>query len=137
HAAVRGGTITREYRALVAGKLETAREISTPIAHHQKNPRKMITGAGGRARSQPRPASTAVKPLSNHGKFTLVKVLPRTGSRHQIRIHLASIGHPIAGDALYGGPPIAGLAPDRFWLHLARLDLDSPASGRIRIDAPL
>jgi 23S rRNA pseudouridine1911/1915/1917 synthase len=136
-AAIRGGTIAREYRALVAGKLEAVQEIATPVAHHLKNPRKMVTGVGSRARSHPRPAFTQVQPVGYHGGFTLVKVLPRTGSRHQIRIHLASIGHPIAGDTLYGGPAIVGLAPDRFWLHLGRIDLDSPASGRIRIDAPL
>jgi 23S rRNA pseudouridine1911/1915/1917 synthase len=136
-AAIRGGAIEREYRALVAGKLDTPQEISTPIAHHLKNPRKMVTGAGRRARSHPRPAFSRVLPLSYRGGFTLVKVLPLTGNRHQIRIHLASIGHPIAGDMLYGGPAIAGLAPDRLWLHLTHLDLDSPAGGRIRVAAPL
>jgi 23S rRNA pseudouridine1911/1915/1917 synthase len=135
-AAIRNGAITREYRALVAGRIESVQEIATPVAHHLKNPRKMVTGAGSRARSHPRPAFSQVQPLGSHGGFSLVRVLPGTGSRHQIRVHLASIGHPIAGDTLYGGPAI-GLAPDRFWLHLARLDLNSPASGRIRIDAPL
>jgi len=135
--AIRGGAIAREYRALVTGKLDAAQEIATPIAHHQKNARKMVTGIESRARSHPRPAFTQVQPMGYHGGFTLLKVLPRTGSRHQIRIHLASIGHAIAGDRLYGGPTIAGLVPDRFWLHLARLDLVSPASGRNQIEAPI
>ena len=136
-AAIRGGAISREYRALVAGRLDAAQEIATPIAHHLKNPRKMVTGDGSRARSHPRPAFTQVQPIGYHGGFTLVRVLPKTGSRHQIRIHLASIGHPIAGDTLYGGPAITGLAPGRFWLHLACLELDSPASGRIQLQAPI
>ncbi|MGH7878254.1 MAG: RluA family pseudouridine synthase, partial [Candidatus Binataceae bacterium] len=52
-------------------------------------------------------------------------------------IHLASLGHPLAGDELYGGPPLEGLAPGRFWLHLAALELESPVAGRIRVEAPL
>ena len=62
---------------------------------------------------------------------------PRTGNRHQIRVHLASIGHPIAGDELYGGPPLTGLEPGRFWLHLAELEFESPAGGHVKVSAPI
>jgi 23S rRNA pseudouridine1911/1915/1917 synthase len=134
-AAIRSGAIGREYRALVAGEVASVIEIVSPIAHHARNPRKMVTGedAGKSARQ----AATVATPLSHYDGLTLLKILPRTGRRHQIRVHLASIGHPLAGDGLYGGPPLKELAAGRVWLHLARLDLDSPTSGRIQVVAPL
>jgi 23S rRNA pseudouridine1911/1915/1917 synthase len=148
--ALRAGRVTRRYRALVTGRLEGAIEIATPIAHHAKNPRKMVVAdsigaaagssmglVSARHRSAARPAFTRVEALSYEDGFTLAEVTPRTGNRHQIRVHLASIGHPLAGDALYGGAPYEGLAAGRFWLHLAELEFDSPAGGRVKVAAPL
>jgi 23S rRNA-/tRNA-specific pseudouridylate synthase len=90
-----------------------------------------------RYRSNPRPAFTKIEPLLYQNGFTLVRVTPRTGSRHQIRVHLASLGHPIAGDELYGGPALAELVAGRFWLHLAELEFEAPAGGRVEAAAPL
>jgi 23S rRNA pseudouridine1911/1915/1917 synthase len=148
--ALRSGRVTRRYRALVAGRVAGTIEIATPIAHHAKNARKMVvveasettSGAGlakvaTRYRSTPRRAFTKVEPLSYENGFTLLTVTPRTGSRHQIRVHLASIGNPIAGDELYGGPPLAGLTAGRFWLHLAELEFKPPAGGDVEVLAPL
>jgi len=148
--ALRAALVTRRYRALIQGRLDRAIEIAAPIAHHPKNPRKMVvvesafdasrtslTPAGVRHRSKPRPALTRVEPLSYEKGFTLVEVTPRTGNRHQIRVHLASAGFPIAGDELYGGPPVAGLAIGRFWLHLVELEFESPARGKVKVTAPL
>jgi len=151
--ALRTGRVTRRYRALVAGRVDRtvpSIEIATPIAHHVKNPRKMVIveasarmiGAAvatvsTRYRSTPRPAFTKVEPLSYENDFTMVMATPRTGSRHQIRVHLASIGYPIAGDELYGGPPLAGLVAGRFWLHLAELEFESPAGGNVKVVAPI
>jgi len=148
--ALRTGRVKRRYRALVAGHIDGAIEIATPVAHHPKNPRKMVVVEAPavatrsamspqvvRYRSTPRPALTMVEPLSYENGFTLVQVTPRTGSRHQIRVHLASIGHPLAGDELYGGPPLAGLVPDRFWLHLMELEFESPAGGRVQVASPI
>jgi len=50
---------------------------------------------------------------------------------------LMSIGNSIAGDELYGGPPLAGLAAGRFWLHLAELEFEPPWGGRVEVVAPL
>jgi 23S rRNA pseudouridine1911/1915/1917 synthase len=154
--ALSAARVTRRYRALVVGRLAGTIEIATPIAHHQKNPRKMVVVVGdaarsstqwgaaapsapsnARYRSSPRPAFTRVEALAYEHGFTVAEVTPRTGNRHQIRVHLASIGNPIAGDELYGGPALAGLDAGRFWLHLAEVEFESPAGGHVRVTAPL
>lgn len=135
--AVRAGRVARRYEALVAGRLDEPLRIALPIAHHRKNPRKMmaVREPSQAARLGARPALTEVRPLAAAGPFTLVEVAPRTGRRHQIRVHLAAAGLPIAGDLLYGGPALPCLAPGRFCLHLRELRLRSPASGDIVVEA--
>ena len=134
-ADLRQGKIVREYRAVVSGDIAEPVEINSAIAHHPHNRRKMVTNQAGRSRA--RPAFTTVAPLGRYGDFTLVAVRPRTGCRHQIRVHLASIGHPLAGDAMYGGIASAQLLPGRVWLHLAAVDVDTPSCGRAHVEAPL
>ncbi len=134
-SAIRDGRIRRTYQALVAGDLKEPLEITAPLAHHPRSARRML--AVDSARAGARPAASVVEPLRRIGRFTLIAVKPRTGMRHQIRVHLAQAGHPIAGDALYGGPPLEPLAPGRFWLHLAEIEFRSPASGPVRVRAPL
>jgi 23S rRNA pseudouridine1911/1915/1917 synthase len=137
--AIRLGKIVRVYQALVAGHLASRLELNSPIAHHRANSRKMMLGdphSDERKRAG-RPAATLVEPVREVGSATLIRVMPRTGLRHQIRLHLASAGFPIVGDALYGGPQVAGLPEDRFWLHLGEIAVDSPACGHIKVTAPL
>jgi 23S rRNA pseudouridine1911/1915/1917 synthase len=146
-AAIRNAGVARRYRALVMGHIVRTIDIDATIAHHPKNPRRMVvvanrsddlvTVAEVRHRSAARPAFTRIEPIDQMGDFTLADVMPRTGSRHQIRVHLASIGHSIAGDELYGGSPIEGLARGRFWLHLEEIKLESPMGGRVTVTAPL
>ncbi|MFZ0680375.1 RluA family pseudouridine synthase [Candidatus Binatus sp.] len=137
--AIRAGRIVRRYEALVAGSLERKTEIDTPIAHHAKNARKMIVGdpSSANPKRAGRAASTVVDPIRRVGEFTLLSIAPKTGSRHQIRVHLASIGHPIVGDVLYGGPASDTFAHGRFWLHLCDVAFDSPAVGHVKVTAPI
>jgi 23S rRNA pseudouridine1911/1915/1917 synthase len=130
-AALKTGQIARRYLALVHGVLEHPLELDAPIAHHPRNRRKMTVVHDPRAAAKlkARPAMTAVTPIRKVSGFTLVDVRPRTGSRHQIRVHLADAGLPIVGDGLYGGPAMAAFAPGRFFLHLAELRIP-PASKR-------
>jgi len=137
--SIRAGRIVRRYQALVAGALDRKIEIDVPIAHHGKNPRKMV--AGDRESPNPkragRSAITIVEPIRRVGEFTLVSAAPKTGSRHQIRVHLADAGHPIVDDTLYGGPASELLAHGRFWLHLCEIAFDSPAVGHVKVTAPI
>lgn len=147
-SALRSGEIERCYLALVAGTVEEEIVLNFPIAHHPRNARKMIAVSGQPAPvHQARAAVTVARPLRRVGRFTLLALTPKSGSRHQIRVHLAAAGYPIAGDTLYGGEQIAALASGRFFLHLAELKLprslaepDAAASGKepaVTIKAPL
>jgi 23S rRNA pseudouridine1911/1915/1917 synthase len=133
--AIQTGRIRRDYQALVEGNLKESLQIDNPLAHDPRNPRRMVavavTVVGSRA------AATLVEPIQRLGDFTLVAARPRTGMRHQIRVHLAEAGLPIAGDTLYGGPPLEALADGRFWLHLAEIEFRSPVSGPVRVRSPL
>jgi 23S rRNA pseudouridine1911/1915/1917 synthase len=133
--AIRAGRIRRDYQALVAGNLKQSLHIDQWLAHDPHNPRRMIAVAANAAGA--RAAATAIEPVRSFGNFTLVAARPRTGMRHQIRVHLAEAGHPIAGDALYGGPPLDALVKGRFWLHLGEIEFRSPASGPVGVRSPL
>jgi 23S rRNA pseudouridine1911/1915/1917 synthase len=82
-----------------------------------------------------RPALTTFVPLERRGGFTLLEVQIATGVMHQIRAHLAFIGHALAGDSLYGGPALPGLS--RHFLHAARLGFLHPDGTRPRYQSSL
>jgi len=89
--------IERDYAALVWGHLDIAQEIEAPIGRNPRDRQRMAVVATGRA------ARTRVEPVARFRTCDLVRAKLLTGRTHQIRIHLGHIGHPVVGDAVYGG----------------------------------
>jgi 23S rRNA pseudouridine1911/1915/1917 synthase len=129
-------SVEKIYLALVHGAVKKDRgQITSKIARDPVRRTRMTArlGAG-------RTAHTEYEVLRRWAGFTLVRVRIGTGRTHQIRVHMASIGHPVAGDRLYGAPArVAGMPPlDRYLLHAQRISFDSPATGgRVTVEAPL
>ena len=130
-AQFRGRRVGKLYLAVVLGDVRRGGSIESPIAHRPRRPREMcVCAQPNRARElRARPALTRYRPLQRFGEATLLAVRIPTGVRHQIRVHLASIGHPVLGDALYG-TSAAPIDPGRLLLHAARLTIDHPTEGR-------
>jgi 23S rRNA pseudouridine1911/1915/1917 synthase len=133
--------IEKEYVALVWGDVHAGRRIDAPIGRDPSNRKKM----SARARRSREAVTRIVRAERLHPMLTLVRVAIHTGRTHQIRVHLSAIGHPVVGDALYGGVHrrVAGdvravthLA--RPFLHAARLVFQHPADGReMAFESPL
>ena len=132
-----GRTVDKGYLALVAGELHAGGEIALPLLHDPRDPSRMLAASDpDYAREHgARPALTSFTPRERRSGFTLLEVEIATGVMHQIRAHLSFIGHPLAGDALYGGPDLPGLS--RHFLHAARLGFAHPDVSRARYDSPL
>jgi 23S rRNA pseudouridine1911/1915/1917 synthase len=88
-------------------------------------------GGGVRVGTDPEalPATTEVLPERRLGRYSLVRCVTRTGRMHQVRVHLAAIGHPCVGDSRYGAPP-TDLVTDGAFLHAERLELVHPVTER-------
>lgn len=127
-AQVAGHDMRKCYLAVVAGRFPWAqRDVRAPIGRDRHDARRMRVCRPG----QGKPAETRVRRLAVQGGRSLLLVELRTGRRHQIRVHLASLGFPIVGDALYGGArSTRGLL-----LHAWREELDHPVTGeRLRLE---
>lgn len=131
-AAWRAQQVTKTYRAVLAGAPPwQARLIATPIGPvpHARLGRLYAASAAGR------PAQSQVRVIERRGDTTLCEIDIATGRPHQIRIHVAAAGHPLAGDPLYGpggvpAPDSAALPGDGgYELHALRLALRHPATG--------
>jgi 23S rRNA pseudouridine1911/1915/1917 synthase len=132
--------IDKEYVALVWGKVAAGTTMDLPVGRHPRQRQKMSTRA-----PKGRSALTRVIDAEAVAGLTLVRVAIATGRTHQIRVHLAEAGHPVAGDALYGGvrrrlpPRLASIGRlDRPFLHAARLRFAHPdTSHPMTFDSPL
>ena len=122
-AVLRRREVEREYLALAGGRLASRTgTIDAPIGRDPRRRTRMST-----ITDKPREARTHFEVERFVDGFTLARVRLETGRTHQIRAHFAAIGHPLAGDAAYGGRPVPGL--ERQFLHSARLALELPWSG--------
>jgi 23S rRNA pseudouridine1911/1915/1917 synthase len=121
----------KTYLALVDGRLEPAEAmIDAPLGRDPNNrQRMMIRASGGRA------AQTRYRVRARYRGCTYIEASPITGRTHQIRVHMASLGHPIVGDPVYGKPsPLVA----RQFLHAWRLGFNHPISGEeLSFEAPL
>ncbi len=117
-------SLGRTYWALVHGGIrEDTGTIDAPIARHPRDRRRMAIVEGGRE------AMTDFRVVERLAGATVLELSLRTGRTHQIRVHLASIGHPIIGDTVYGRPDPLLARPA---LHAMRLRLRHPADGAER-----
>jgi 23S rRNA pseudouridine1911/1915/1917 synthase len=115
--------LRREYLALVQGR-PSARSgtIDAPIGRHRRDRVLMSIDS-----DDPREARTHFELEELLAEVTLLRVALETGRTHQIRVHMAAIGHPVVGDDQYGGPAWYGL--ERQFLHAARLSFTHPVTG--------
>jgi len=141
-------SVKKEYLAVVAGVLDRDRDlVEQPIAAHPTHRERMAIRAD---HATSRHARTFYEVQERFDGFTVVRVFPKTGRTHQIRIHLAHVGCPVLCDRLYGGrseitrgeirrrPEDRHVLLDRMALHAQRLALTHPATGRtLELAAPL
>ena len=118
-------SVTREYVAVVHGFVQNSGTVDAPIGRHKTQRTRMAVAPNGK------PAVTHYAPVAHYLKATLVRCQLETGRTHQIRVHLASIGHPIVGDRVYGAHRKTP-AFTRQALHAEKLALTHPASARRR-----
>ncbi|HET9553199.1 MAG TPA: RluA family pseudouridine synthase [Anaeromyxobacteraceae bacterium] len=141
HDQLRRRTVEKIYLALACGRVAAGGVCSVPLA--QRGGRVVPAPdaeAEARLREKglsPRPAETRWEVERRFERHTLLRVRIATGAMHQIRAHLALLGHPVAGDALYGGEGAALPGLGRHFLHAARLGFESPDGGRAVAESPL
>jgi len=121
--------VRKKYLALVEGKLSKPfGVVKERIGRHPLSFQRFAVQEEGKE------AETDYRVLEDFEKYTLLAVSPKTGRTHQIRVHLSFLGHPIAGDRLYG----AKKAWQRLFLHASSLEFKHPTTGReLKFESPL
>ncbi len=135
--ALRGGRFGKHYVALLHGALTGgARTVDMPLLRLETGDRRVVVNAAGK------PAQTRFTPRKRFRDATLVDVRLGTGRTHQVRVHAAHLGCPVAGDERYGDPKVnaawgeRGLS--RLFLHAARLSFPHPLTGAtVEVESPL
>ena len=117
--------VARVYHAVVEGHLrEPAGTVDKPLGRDPADRKRISTRA-----KRPRSAVTHYRVLAEYPRHSYVECRLETGRTHQIRVHLASLGHPVAGDTVYGGKPAAGLSGQ--CLHAKELHFRHPITGEM------
>jgi 23S rRNA pseudouridine1911/1915/1917 synthase len=122
--------VHKTYLALVRGRLDPSEaSINLPIGRSRKQPTTRAVVPGARA------SVTHYRTIRSFDGFTLAEIELETGRTHQIRVHMSHLGHPVAGDSLYGGPSIPGL--NRQFLHAAKVTYRSKGGKSVTIESKL
>ncbi len=125
-------TVRKTYTMLVVGRVKPpSAVIRLPLGRDETKPlRRAVTAAG-------KEAVTRYTTLATYPGYTLVEASPETGRTHQLRVHFAAIGHPVAGDTTYG-PAHRSLALKRQFLHASAISFVTPATNtEITLTSPL
>ncbi len=134
-------TVQKVYLALVAGRVTSGGVCSVPLA--QRGGRSVPVADDDEAArlparaGPPRAAETRWEPVRSFPRHTLLEVRIPTGAMHQIRAHMAFLGHPVAGDVDYGGAAAALSGLDRHFLHAWKIEFERPEGGRVEVQSPL
>jgi 23S rRNA pseudouridine955/2504/2580 synthase len=139
HEQLRGGRVTKRYLALAKGHWpEARRRVTAALRKNQPRggERMVQVDAGGK------PSETEFRPVTVYGPASLLEVTLHTGRTHQIRVHAAHVGHPLAGDSRYGDAEfnraMKTLGLRRLFLHAHVLEFTEPARGEpVAVSAPL
>jgi len=134
--------VTKKYLVLVVGNIkENQGRIETLIGRSPKNQKKQrvyLPFEPKAKRKKLREAITEFRVLKRFKNYTLVEAIPKTGRKHQLRVHFSNLGHPIAGDRIYGfknQPSPKNLS--RLFLHSHYLKIKLPKGGEIEIKSAL
>ena len=127
---IKAHQVSRIYQAIAIGKIDEDRTIDLPIGRHPTNRKKMAV-----TEKNAKDAITHIQVIETFSSVTYIRCILETGRTHQIRVHLAHIGHPLLGDAVYGSMKLSpnikyGKLTNGQCLHAGKLSLTHPRTGK-------